>query len=57
MAVLFAPADVQIAGYLLGDSLRWTHVAIWSGVLTLAGSALVLVSRVLQARRKGTWKV
>ena len=57
MAALVAPADVQIAGYLLGDSLRWTHVAIWSGVLTLTGSALVFVSRVLQARRKGTWKV
>ena len=47
----------QIAGYILGDSLQWTHVATYSGVLVFFGSFLILISRMLQAKRMGTWKV
>ena len=43
-----------IAGYILGSSLRWTPVAVFSGVWIFAGGVLILVSRTLRARDTGT---
>lgn len=45
-----------IAGALLGSENRWDRAIIFSGVVMLAGSALLGVARHMLVRRKGTWR-
>jgi len=46
-----------IDGALLTSSFHWEYPIIFSAVCFFVGTVGLIISRMLQARRKGTWKV
>ncbi len=46
-----------IDGVLLTGSFHWERPIIFSGVCFFVGTVGMMISRMLQVRRKGTWKV
>jgi len=46
-----------IEGALLTSSFHWEHPIIFSAVCFFVGTIGLMISRALQVRRKGTWKV
>lgn len=54
LGALFGP---PIDGRLLGSQFDWSKAIIFSGVVILCGSAVLLAARFLVAKRKGISRV
>ncbi|TFY78804.1 hypothetical protein EWM64_g5208 [Hericium alpestre] len=49
-----ALVGAPINGYLLGETFDWSKTILFSAIIILGGTALLLLARMLLARRKGT---